>query len=218
MRLLLTTAALISLLMIASVNHAAAQLPYLGEVRLFGFNWCPAHWAAADGTMLRISENTALFSLIGTYYGGNGTSTFALPNLSGRAPYGQSHERPVGSEYGSPISLIGAAQGTALSLNWCVAMSGVYPTRDTVPAAPPHTVTPPTFTACSAKDYPGLTFGPGVPRYAVGALNGVCYCGIWTDVSVEQAVEEGWYASCNNGKGICNFAPGTHKGNQVCQP
>lgn len=45
-----------------------------------------------------------------------------------------------------------------------------------------------------------------------------CYCGVWTGVSPQQAVDQGWYASCNNGNGICNFAPGTRASNQVCGP
>ena len=55
--------------------------PYLGEIRMFGFNFAPEGWALCNGQLLPISQNTALFSLLGTYYGGNGTTTFALPNL-----------------------------------------------------------------------------------------------------------------------------------------
>ena len=57
--------------------------PYLGEIRIFGFNFAPIGWATCDGQILSISQNTALFSLLGTNYGGNGTSTFALPNFQG---------------------------------------------------------------------------------------------------------------------------------------
>ncbi|MBI2713476.1 MAG: hypothetical protein HYX37_03340 [Rhizobiales bacterium] len=74
------------------------------------------------------------------------------------------------------------------------------------------------ITPCSAKTWPGLTFGPGTPTYAVAALNGKCYCGIWSNVTPQQAMDQGWYASCNNGKGICNFAAGTRASNQVCGP
>lgn len=59
---------------------------YIGEINLFAFGHAPRNWAACDGQILSISSNTALFSLIGTYYGGNGVSTFALPDLRGRAP------------------------------------------------------------------------------------------------------------------------------------
>jgi microcystin-dependent protein len=60
--------------------------PFLGEIRLFGWNWAPQGWHLCDGSLLAISSNTALFSLLGTYYGGNGTSTFGLPDLRGRVP------------------------------------------------------------------------------------------------------------------------------------
>jgi microcystin-dependent protein len=63
--------------------------PFLGEIRIFPFNFAPIGWAFCSGQLLPISQNTALFSLIGTYYGGNGTSTFALPDLQGRLPVGQ---------------------------------------------------------------------------------------------------------------------------------
>ena len=58
--------------------------PFLGEIRMFGFNFAPSGWAFCNGQLLPISQNTALFSLLGTTYGGNGTSTFALPNLQSR--------------------------------------------------------------------------------------------------------------------------------------
>ena len=57
--------------------------PYLGEVRIFGFNFAPLGWATCDGQILSIAQNTALFSLLGTNYGGNGTTTFGLPNFQG---------------------------------------------------------------------------------------------------------------------------------------
>lgn len=60
--------------------------PFLGEVRLFGFNFAPQGWAFAAGQLLPISQNTALFALIGTFYGGDGITTFALPDLRGRVP------------------------------------------------------------------------------------------------------------------------------------
>ena len=59
--------------------------PYIGEIQLFGFNFNPRGWAFANGATLPISQNTALFSLIGTIYGGNGQTTFQLPNFAGRA-------------------------------------------------------------------------------------------------------------------------------------
>lgn len=58
--------------------------PYIGEIRIFPWNWPPQGWAPCDGRILAIQNNQALFSLLGTQYGGNGTTTFALPDLRGR--------------------------------------------------------------------------------------------------------------------------------------
>jgi microcystin-dependent protein len=60
--------------------------PFVAEIRIFTGNFAPVGWALCDGQLLPISQNTALFSLLGTTYGGNGTSNFALPNLQGCAP------------------------------------------------------------------------------------------------------------------------------------
>lgn len=60
--------------------------PFVAEIRIFPFNFAPKGWAFCDGQLLPLSQNTALFSLLGTIYGGNGKSNFALPDLQGRAP------------------------------------------------------------------------------------------------------------------------------------
>jgi microcystin-dependent protein len=63
--------------------------PYVGEIRMFGGNFAPAGWMLCEGQLLPISENETLFNLIGTTYGGDGQSTFALPDLRGRVPMHQ---------------------------------------------------------------------------------------------------------------------------------
>src|SRR6195256_5525495 len=60
--------------------------PFVAEIRIFAGNFAPNGWAVCDGQLLPISQNTALFSLLGTQYGGDGKSTFALPDLRGRVP------------------------------------------------------------------------------------------------------------------------------------
>jgi microcystin-dependent protein len=60
--------------------------PFVAEIRIFPFNFAPRGWAWCDGQLMPLSQNTALFSLLGTTYGGNGKSNFALPDLQGRAP------------------------------------------------------------------------------------------------------------------------------------
>tara|TARA_R110001599_G_scaffold259423_1_gene459954 strand:+ start:399 stop:1010 length:612 start_codon:yes stop_codon:yes gene_type:complete len=77
--------------------HAQVDTQYIGQISAFAGNYCPRNWAGADGTILPINQNTALFSLFGTYYGGNGTSTFALPDLRGRRPVGFGNGPGIGS-------------------------------------------------------------------------------------------------------------------------
>jgi len=81
--------------------------PFLGEIRLFGFNFAPRSWAFCNGQLLPINQNQALFSLLGTTYGGDGRTTFALPNLQGRVPihFGSGH----------PLGQIGGEQAHALT-------------------------------------------------------------------------------------------------------
>lgn len=79
---------------------------YIGEIRMFAGNFPPKDWAFCDGSLLPIQRNTALFSILGTAYGGNGTTTFALPNLTGHVPIGAGAgpgltQRYVGEEAGS---------------------------------------------------------------------------------------------------------------------
>lgn len=80
--------------------------PYLGEIRMFGGNFAPKNNAYCAGQLLSIAQNTALFSLLGTFYGGNGVQTFALPDLRGRVPIGQGNgpgltPRVIGEQSGS---------------------------------------------------------------------------------------------------------------------
>jgi microcystin-dependent protein len=63
--------------------------PFVGEIRMFGFNFAPLGWALCNGQLLPINENPALFSLLGTTYGGDGQATFALPDMQSRVPVGQ---------------------------------------------------------------------------------------------------------------------------------
>jgi microcystin-dependent protein len=81
--------------------------PFVAEIRIFGFNFAPKGWATCDGQLLPISQNTALFSLVGTYYGGDGKSTFALPDLQDSCAVGAGQgpglsERFLGEQSGTP--------------------------------------------------------------------------------------------------------------------
>ncbi len=70
--------------------------PYLGEIKLLPWNWAPKGWALCNGALLSINQNTALFSLLGTQYGGNGTTNFALPDLRSRVPISMGNNYNIG--------------------------------------------------------------------------------------------------------------------------
>lgn len=90
---------------VATPSKASAQERYLGEIIWVGFNFCPRGFAPADGQILSIAQNTALFALYGTTYGGDGRTTFALPDLRSRVPVHNGTgpgltSRPLGSKGG----------------------------------------------------------------------------------------------------------------------
>lgn len=89
---------------------ARAQEPIIGQLAQFGTNWCPEGWLRANGDLLPISQYAPLFSLIGTTYGGNGTVTFALPDLRARSAVSYSNQLPIGAA-------VGQAQVTLLQTN-----------------------------------------------------------------------------------------------------
>jgi microcystin-dependent protein len=89
--------------------------PFLGEVQIFGFNFAPAGWALANGTTLQLRQYSALFSLLGTTYGGNGTSTFMLPNLTSRTACSQGTgpgltQRTIGESFGEQTYALSSSE------------------------------------------------------------------------------------------------------------
>lgn len=111
-------------------------LTYVGEIRMFGGNFAPVGWSFCSGQLLPISENETLFNLIGTTYGGDGQSTFALPNLNGRVPIHQ-------------------GQGAGLS-NYTIGQSaGVESVTLNVQQIPNHSHTPACNNTAGGQDAPG---------------------------------------------------------------
>jgi microcystin-dependent protein len=103
MKRLVASVALACALQMTGAGLASAQEQYLGEVRLVGFNFCPTGWMQASGQILSIQQYTALFALYGTNFGGNGSTTFGIPNLNARAAYGWgSPGQPFAAVYGAP--------------------------------------------------------------------------------------------------------------------
>ena len=84
--------------------------PYIGEIRLFGLGFVPRGWAACDGQILAISTNQVLYSILGTTYGGDGRTTFALPDLRGRVPIGVSAPYTQGQAGGEETHALTVAE------------------------------------------------------------------------------------------------------------
>lgn len=127
--------------------------PFVAEIRIFGFNFAPTGWAMCNGQILPISQNTALFSLLGTTYGGDGRSNFALPNLQGSAP-------------------MQSGQGPGLSLRDLGETGGEQTVTLLQTEIPSHTHTAQGATAAGDASPQGNTWGGGalkghgVPLYA----------------------------------------------------
>jgi microcystin-dependent protein len=84
--------------------------PFLAEIRIFGFNFPPRGWALCDGQILPINQNQSLFSLLGTTYGGDGRTTFALPDLRGRVPTHISDGHALGQKAGAEAPALTVAE------------------------------------------------------------------------------------------------------------
>lgn len=123
--------------------------PFIAEIKLFAGNYAPRGWALCDGQLLPISQNQALFALLGTTYGGDGKTTFALPDLRGRFPLHAGAGPGLtphqlgdtgGSEHGIFVKSEDQAAGQGggsldilppfLALNFIIALQGVWPSRD----------------------------------------------------------------------------------------
>jgi microcystin-dependent protein len=127
---------------------------FVGEIRLFPYNFAPARWAACEGQLLPISQNTALFSLLGTNYGGNGTTNFALPDLRGRVPI----------HWGNGAGLIPVVIGEAAGETSVTLLSGEVPPHNHTMTALAHNAT---ATAPSAGEYPAEGHGQGRGSYKI---------------------------------------------------
>ena len=126
----------ITFLMMSVTFVSNAQEPLIGEVKLFAGNFAPRGWALCQGQLLPISQNTALFSILGTMYGGDGRTTFALPDLRHRVPVG-----PGENEDGELIKSGTTNNGDSVSkgedhktqptlgMHYIICLQGIYPSR-----------------------------------------------------------------------------------------
>lgn len=88
--------------------------PYLGEISIVGFNYAPVHWASCNGQTLGIQQNSALFSILGTYYGGNGQTTFALPDFRDKIPL--HFDNTDSANYNYNLGTVGGQPNVGLSI------------------------------------------------------------------------------------------------------
>ncbi|NIE74162.1 phage tail protein [Pantoea sp. Ap-967] len=135
--------------------------PYIGEVKMFAGNFAPYGYALCQGQIIPVSQNSALFAILGTYYGGNGTSNFALPNLAGRAPLGQG-QSTSGASY-----VVGQAAGQeSVSLLQSNMPAHTHKLTGTTASGVTNVPSPTTFLA-SAEDAAGTPlniYGSAAPN------------------------------------------------------
>jgi len=128
----------------AATPAKAGSDPFIGEIMIVGYTFCPRGWAEATGQILPITEYSALYSLYGRTFGGDGRTTFALPDLRGRVPVGIGRAKrglpdfSLGSS-GPGQKIVKSADGRDdrsvadpgfLAIRYCVALRGVYPSRN----------------------------------------------------------------------------------------
>lgn len=106
----IVAAAVLGFAALGAQGEARAQDFYIGQLQQFGTNWCPKYWAPANGQLMSIAQNQALFSLLGITFGGDGITTFALPDLRERAPAGMSPSAPLGTAYGQTWTTLTVGQ------------------------------------------------------------------------------------------------------------
>jgi microcystin-dependent protein len=168
--------------------------PFVAEIRLFPFNFAPTGWAQCNGQLLPISQNTALFSLLGTYYGGDGKSTFALPDLQGAAAmfWGQGNglsQRFLGEQNGSPTvtlltseipshghtvnAKIAGGQAIPTGLVWGTSSAAKAAANFYAPAAPSPVNMNPTALSIAGSSFPHNNMPPYLTLNFCIALQGV---------------------------------------------
>ena len=138
---LINTAALAALLLLSISSAKATQDGMIGEVRMFAGNFAPRTWAFCEGQLLPISSYQALFSILGTTYGGDGRTTFALPDLRGRVPVGTGNgpglsPQRLGQRSGTETSPLGKGDAAVssgprpvLGINFIICTVGEFPSR-----------------------------------------------------------------------------------------
>jgi len=136
--------------------------PFLSEIKLVSFNFAPKGWALCNGQFLPINQNQALFSLLGTTYGGNGQTTFALPNLRGRVPISMGNGHTLGEAAGS----------TAVTVNIQQLPTHTHALMATNNAAAGDDASNNVFAQAGGNAYAGFSSATAMGPLAVGGVGG----------------------------------------------
>jgi microcystin-dependent protein len=158
--------------------------PFVGQITVFPFNFAPVGWALCEGQLMPISQSTALFSLLGTFYGGNGVSNFALPDLRGRVPVGQ-------------------GQGSGLSFYDIGEMAGEEAVMLLGSQIPPHTHS---FQAVAAQATTNAPNG-ALPAEGHGSGRGTFPVNIYAALQTAVPLASGQVAPAGGGQPHNNLQP-----------
>lgn len=147
--------------------------PFTGEIQIYGFNFAPYNWAMCQGQLMPIQQNTALFSLLGTTFGGNGTSNYQLPNFTGNAACGQGAgagltQRVMGETFGSDSVTLLLNQMPAHTHQARVYNQPTAGLRSGVPAAGDALILPESATLFTANS----TVNSAFPPQTIGSTGG----------------------------------------------
>jgi microcystin-dependent protein len=147
--------------------------PFIGQIQIFGFNYAPRNWALCNGATLAIRQNTALFSLLGTAYGGDGTTTFMLPNFAGRTGCNQGQgagltPRSIGEAFGENSVTLMTDQMPSHSHPFTVYNQTDTSKRTGAPANGSSLVVPQNSTPFSSSGTANTQFSPSMGGVAGG--------------------------------------------------
>jgi microcystin-dependent protein len=152
---------------------------FLGELRMMSFNFPPKGWSLCNGAFLPINQNQALFSLLGTMYGGNGQTTFALPNLQGRVPIHQGSGFTIGQAGGEPAHTLTMSEMTqhshtasGTSLNGDV----VVPTGNLLAGSPAQLYGPPSSNLTTLIPSSVTNVGGSQPHNNMQPYSTISFC------------------------------------------
>ena len=159
--------------------------PFLGQITLYPYNFAPRGWAVCAGQVLPISQNTALFSLLGTQFGGNGTSNFQLPNLQGNVPVGQGQQ--PGGDFYNMGDTGGETDVTITTSNVPPHSHTFNSTSQTATAAAPATAGGAASATLVAATAPLRRIGPATAALGTSATLGAAATAVFTTRRIRTA-------------------------------